>query len=345
MAKLPPIYKEHGKTYQADACGPLVRGVDAGAVRLEALVRGRYPGRRLARGALPGVSTVGFWDAEHDQDWGLDWHRNEGLELTFLESGRLAFAADNHRYRLDPDDLTLTRPWQPHRVGDPHVTAGRLHWLILDVGVRRPHQAWRWPPWLVLTEADRRQLTAMLRNNEQAVWHATADIRRCFRMIGRSVETDRSGSNLSRLAVSLNELFVLILEMFRQRRIPLDESLSSTRRTVELFLADLSRSVHHLALPWTIQSMARQCGLGVTQFVHHTKQVTNLTPVQYLNHCRLEAACSLLLEQPQMSVTEVALACGFSSGQYFATVFRRRFGRSPRDYRTEPASSPERGSG
>ena len=102
---------------------------------------------------LPGVKSLGFWDADHRQDWGLDWHRNEGIELTLLESGRLPFSVDGQDLDLKPGDLTITRPWQLHRVGRPHVTACRLHFLILDVGVRRPHQRWKWPPWLVLSPA------------------------------------------------------------------------------------------------------------------------------------------------------------------------------------------------
>jgi AraC-like DNA-binding protein len=34
-------------------------------------------------------------------------------------------------------------------------------------------------------------------------------------------------------------------------------------------------------------------------------------------------------------VTDIALDCGFTTSQYFATVFRRQMGRSPRSYRTE----------
>ena len=334
MAKLPPIYKEHGKTYQADTCRPVVQAVEAGQIRLEALARGHYSGRQLKRNALPGVKSVGFWNAKHDQDWGLDWHRNEGIEFTFLETGRLGFAVDDHSCRLEPNDLTITRPWQPHRVGDPNVTAGRLHWLILDVGVHRPHQAWQWPDWLVLTAADRKQLTNVLRHNEQPVWHTGDQLRHCFRRIGKAIETDRDGSNVSRLTVHLNELFVLVLEMFSQDNVRLDESLSSARRTVELFLDDLTGNREHLAQEWTLKSMAGQCDLGTTHFTHHCKQLTNMSPIEYLNHCRLEAAAKLLVEQPQMSVLDIALACGFSSRQYFATLFRRHFGRTPRAFRT-----------
>jgi AraC-like DNA-binding protein len=32
-------------------------------------------------------------------------------------------------------------------------------------------------------------------------------------------------------------------------------------------------------------------------------------------------------------VTDIAFACGFQTSQYFAHQFRRRFGRTPSDYR------------
>ena len=160
MRKPVPIYKDHDETYQADTCLPLVEAAAKHRVRIEALVHGHYPGRRLPHGALSGIKTVGYWDADHDQDWGLHWHRNEGVEMTFLESGSSVFAVDGHEYVLHPDDLTLTRPWQRHRVGDPNVGAGRLHWLIIDVGVRRPNQPWRWPGWLLLSRPDLDELAS-----------------------------------------------------------------------------------------------------------------------------------------------------------------------------------------
>jgi AraC family L-rhamnose operon regulatory protein RhaS len=171
-----PIYQDHERTFEADTCEPVVRAAESGQLRHVTLASGHYPGRRIARGALPGVKAVGFWDAPHDQDWGLDWHRNEGIELTLLESGRLGFAVEGKAYRRQAGDLTFTRPWQQHCVGDPYVGAGRLHCLILDVGVRRPHQTWRWPSWVLLTPGDLEFLTTVLRHNEQPVWRASPDV-------------------------------------------------------------------------------------------------------------------------------------------------------------------------
>ncbi len=332
-----PMYDDHGRAYKADTCQALSRGVDAGEVRLEALVHGHYPGRRLPRGALPGVKSVGFWDSDHDQRWGLDWHRNEGLELTYLERGRLGFAVDRETYHLLPDNLTVTRPWQRHRVGEPHVGAGRLHWLILDVGVRRPDQPWRWPSWLVLAKPDRDELTHILRHNEHPVWPGTAELRRSFKSIAQAVATDEQGSNISRLTVLLNEVFLLTLEMLRREDVALDASLTGTQRTVELFLAELQDSREFQVHDWTVAEMAKRCGLGATQFISHCKKITNLTPVRYLNNLRLESAARVLAEFPDRKITQVALECGFSSAQYFATVFGRQFGCSPQTFRSQGA--------
>ncbi len=282
---------------------------------------------------LPGIKTVGFWDAERAQDWGLAWHRNEGIEIMLLESGRLPFAIDSHEIVLTPGDLPVARPWQRHRLGNPHVTACRLHTLILDVDVRRPNQVWKWPAWLVLSRADLKQLTDILRHNEQPVWQAPDDLQRCFQRIGRLVDSDKPGDNISRLTIELNELFLLLLEMCRRSKVPLDASLSGGCRTVEMFFSDLAASLDLLGQEWTLPSLAKQCGLGVTRFVYHCKQATNRTPLQYLGQCRLEAASRLLTAQPQRSITDIALACGFSSAQYFATVFGRHFGCRPHEFR------------
>jgi AraC family L-rhamnose operon regulatory protein RhaS len=330
---LPPIYRAQGQKLLADTCEPLRAAAQSRRVSLAALARGHYPGRKLPANALPGLQSVGYWDARSSQDWGLAWHRNEGIELTFLERGKLEFAVEGHSQLLRADDITVTRPWQSHRVGAPNVDAGRLHWLILDVGVRRPHQVWRWPAWLVMTKRDRTDLTKMLRHNERPVWRANPEIRDCFRRIAAAVERDRKGEQVSLLAALINELFVALLTMLRRQQPKLDDSLASTQRTVDLFWSDLHQNIEHAAETWTVSDLARQCGLGVTQFIHLTKRHANATPMQELNRCRLDAAAQLLKSELQRSVTDIALSCGFASSQYFATLFRRQFGCTPREFR------------
>ncbi len=324
-----PVYRDCGTTYHADSCEELRAAVARGDLRFDAVCRGGYPGRQIPGRLLDGVCSVGFWDAAHAQSWGLPWHRNEGIELTWLETGSLAFQTETGVYPLKPAELTITRPWQPHRLGNPCVGAGRLHWLILDIGVRQPHQEWAWPAWVMLTRDDLAELTDYLRRNETPVWSAGSDLSRCFRQMTGCLDED-IGRSASKLMIYVNELLLNLLEMFRSRRVRLCTSLTTARRSTELFLESLKGNVGE---PWTLEEMARACGLGVTRFVHYCKQVTNLSPAQYLNRLRLEQAAALLRADPAASVTETAFRCGFSSSQYFATLFRRQYRCTPREYR------------
>ena len=318
-----PSYRQAGKVYRADSCGPLVRAAAAGEVRLEAMARGGYPGTPLPGKTMPGLSSVGFWDAERDQGWGLPLHRNEGIELSFLASGTMPVMIDGHRQTMMHDEFLVTRPWQPHQLGDPTIGPGKLVWMIIDVGVRRPHQPWEWPSWVVLTPDDLADLTRFLRQNEQYVWPGSADVRRCFLGIAQAVE----GRRLSMVAVMINELLLVLLEMFRARRIPLRASLTSTARTVRQFLDELDASLDR---PWTVETMAESCHLGVTRFVQYCEKLTNMAPARYLRHKRVQKAAALLAVEPGRSITDIAFACGFSSSQHFASVFRQLTGKTPR---------------
>jgi AraC family L-rhamnose operon regulatory protein RhaS len=229
--------------------------------------------------------------------------------------------------------LTITRPWQPHRVGNPHVGPSRLHWLIIDVGVRRPNQPWHWPSWFVLAPEDLKRITKVLRHNEHAVWTADQEICQCWQRIGRAVEADVHGSSHSRLRVQINELFVLIGELLARIEPQLDPTLTSSERTVELFLAELRHNPEQRSRQWTLAEMAKRCGLSVTHFVNTCQRLTNRAPVHYLTRCRIEAARESLAKDTHASITDVALACGFSSSQYFATVFRRELGTTPVAFR------------
>jgi AraC family transcriptional regulator len=53
----------------------------------------------------------------------------------------------------------------------------------------------------------------------------------------------------------------------------------------------------------------------------------------FIQRIRLEKAANLLLYQPDMAITEIALHCGFSSSAIFARAFRARFNMSATLYR------------
>ncbi len=328
--EIPAIFRDGDQVYFADTCEPLKQAAAKGEVALHAWGRALYPGLPLPEDRMAEVRSVGVWDAGGAPTWGLARHCNEGIEFTFLEHGVTAFEVDGRHWTLRKGHLTITRPWQFHAVGEPTIGASRLIWLILDVGVRRPNQTWRWPAWLLCTQGELHRLTRMLSQNEQPVWQADGEIERWFAKLTALLEsTDDPASAESKLKFYINGLLLAMLEMFDRERIPLDAYLSSSQRAVHLFLQSLPEYAER---DWDLATMAAQCGLSRTQFSDYCKELTGLTPVQYLMRCRIERATTLLTERPSMSITDVAFACGFNSSQYFATVFRGARGCTPSEY-------------
>ena len=135
------------------------------------------------------------------------------------------------------------------------------------------------------------------------------------------------------MIIQLNRLLLGLLEALRQQSRGETPELTSRRRTVELFLAELAAGDAHLRTPWTLRSLAEHCGLGGTAFTQHCRRITNQSPMDYLNRCRLDRAAQRLRDEPETPVGVIAAACGFATSQYFATRFRRRFGRPPREHR------------
>ena len=129
----------------------------------------------------------------------------------------------------------------------------------------------------------------------------------------------------ARLRLLISMMLLQFRQMLESEAPVLDLALASSKRTVEIFLKRLK---HALDEEWTLENMAAECNLSRTQFTQHCQVLTNMTPVRYLQMLRLNAARELL-ENRQQSVTSVAYDCGFSSSQYFATCYKKRFGFSP----------------
>ncbi len=75
--------------------------------------------------------------------------------------------------------------------------------------------------------------------------------------------------------------------------------------------------------------LATQMGMSRSQLFKRVREVTGESPKQLLNKIRLQSA-ERMLEEGNMTVSEVADATGWNSVSYFSKSFKRRFGRNPK---------------
>lgn len=82
----------------------------------------------------------------------------------------------------------------------------------------------------------------------------------------------------------------------------------------------------------TIEEMIRDIPASRRNMVRRFKQVTGITPIEYLQRTRIEAAKKMLL-QTSLQMTEVIYNTGYNDPKAFRKVFRKSVGMTPSEYR------------
>lgn len=87
-----------------------------------------------------------------------------------------------------------------------------------------------------------------------------------------------------------------------------------------------------LNAPLAVSDLARRAAMSERSFQRHFSAAVGLAPNTWLQHERM-ARARALLERGRASLDDVAVQCGYESGETFRAAFRRVVGVSPAAYR------------
>lgn len=80
--------------------------------------------------------------------------------------------------------------------------------------------------------------------------------------------------------------------------------------------------------------LAGQLNLSYDYFQHRFRELYGVSPQQFLLQKRLSAA-QRLLDNSDLSCTDIAYRCGFSNSSQFSMIFRRELGVTPSQFRKQ----------
>lgn len=92
------------------------------------------------------------------------------------------------------------------------------------------------------------------------------------------------------------------------------------------------------ATPIVLDDLAKIVNVSKSTLIQTFKTALHTTPLQYINHIRLEKAKDLLLNTDS-SISEISEMVGFQSIHYFSRYFKSREQISPAEYRQRYSSS------
>jgi signal transduction histidine kinase/ligand-binding sensor domain-containing protein/CheY-like chemotaxis protein/AraC-like DNA-binding protein len=99
----------------------------------------------------------------------------------------------------------------------------------------------------------------------------------------------------------------------------------------EKFLSGITQIIEdHVADPdLNVNELCKLSGINSKQIYRKTKQLTGMSPVEYIKSIRMKKA-AMLLNQKKFTVAEVMYMVGFSNHSYFSKCYQAAFGKTPR---------------
>lgn len=254
---------------------------------------------------------------------GLPVHRHrDAVEICFLVKGRQTYRVDGRNYRLRGGDVFITFPNERHSTGESPEEKGILYWMTL-----------KWPRkrdfFLGLSDAHSARLYQSLLRLKVRHFRGSWKMKKHLDTI--TTLWHERGSSLQRVEIA-NQVVAYLIEV-------LAAAHSAPRRTTtESFQTIRHYIEEHLAEPLSIPVLAARARLSIPRFKARFKEEYGVPPGEYIARLRIQKACGRLA-QGQGTITEIAYDLGFSTSQYFATVFKRYTGQRPSAFRTRISPS------
>lgn len=152
------------------------------------------------------------------------------------------------------------------------------------------------------------------------------DIMNAARGMGAEVADHNS---LSGMLAEAYVATIFVRMMRRQKRLRYVQkgglATASLNRVIQKIEDELTEGI-------SLSQLAKVAGLSVPHFCRAFKQSFGHPPYEFIIRRRIERAKEYL-RGSDMTVTEIALSCGFSSSSHFSNTFRREAAASPMEYR------------
>jgi len=251
----------------------------------------------------------------------ITWHAHKGFELLFLSEGALVIELSDHQtVELHGGHFLVVPPGQIHRGFHDVRSPATLCGMTVSTS---PRSAWAKT---TFTEAEVRRLECALMAGSLTIHALSSDLQWLIRLLAIELGNYALSRDIDLVQPAIRCLVCGVL-VETVRRI-----MTPPNQPGEFVTAAMAYLRNHHQETVRISDVARHVGFGRARLFDLFKAETGFTPNDYLQRIRVAKGQELLIAT-NASVTAIAMETGFSSSQYFSTVFRRYSGFSPAEYR------------
>ena len=233
-------------------------------------------------------------------------------ELYYLEKGRAKYFIDNEIFSLESGDIIFVPKGTFHKTDSEDGGSGVERLLLVFADEFLGPEAQKY--------IEELKKDKFVRVNQETL-HKFKEI---FRKI-ESEDSKRQTDYYELERLYLTELLILI-SRYRIKDLPI--TLKPTHRIIQEAAKYISSNY---ASNLTLQTLADKYAMSPGHFSKQFKRITGVGINEYINIARISAAEEMLTNS-NLPITTVATECGFNDSNYFAAVFKRLKGVTPKKY-------------
>lgn len=240
-------------------------------------------------------------------------HTHEFNELVIVDKGCGVQVFNGDLYFIQEGDIFLVKEGDRHFYNE----LGTLKLMNLQINTRYRFQ------YLQQFEAILEQ--TYVKNGENFIWLMPKDKDFCVNLIRRIPQIYRQPAPIACFQAETAFMQILSTIMLSHSSI----QHSSTQYKIRNILIYLQRN-YAQEIDWLV--LSDLFFITYKTMTRKLKELTGMTPVNYLNRLRLLSARDKLRHSDD-SVTDIAGLCGFNNSDYFAKCYKKHFALSPSDER------------
>ena len=257
---------------------------------------------------------------ENHPRYEMPFHWHNETEFIRIISGKLNVKLNSNEYLAEKGDIIFVNPETVH--GAIPIDECVYECIVMRFDMFNT------------ADEDCRFFIESLINNEIVVneynHHAPQSFCDSANYLFDSMHTSNQGYKFSVMS-ALYSLLASIIDngMYNSvsaiQRLPGNKNLPKLKKVLSYIRENYEKQI-------TLQSMAQKANMSQRYFCTFFKEMTRKTPMEYLILYRIECAAKKL-RNTDMSVTEVALSCGFNDLSYFIKTFKRLKGCTPAKFK------------
>ena len=265
---------------------------------------------------IEGLRNIAHWNLPRASSPVPLHHHPNIIEFHCLTKGRRVFHLEEKTYIITGNEMFFSLPYEPHYTSSNDLSPCSFFGFQIDV-----------------TQKD--ELLGLNREYSLALYQMLTSLN--YRHLKFSLNEKQflrlAFENICENTVSSRMLGVQYLSSFLFKIPDFIPIINEVKRIND---PHIKRVIHHINEHYSenlqLKELSAISGYSLSRFKIKFKEVVGIPPANYITFKKLEYAKELL-EQTSEAITQIALDAGFSSSNYFCTVFKNFTNYTPSEYR------------